>query len=258
MRPDNATIFVVGDATMNEIKPLLEKSFGAWRAPRTALPTKNVAQVERAPRGKVIIVDKPGSPQSLILGGHIAPPTGAPNNVAINAMNDIIGGQFTARVNMTLREDKGWAYGAFTFLQGARGQRPFMVYAPVQTDKTKESISEMIRELNAFKTTAPATARELERAVANNTLSLPGSFETAGDVLGSLTSSQRYGRPWDYPATLKDQYNALDLTMINNAAAEVIHPESIIWVIVGDREKIEAGVRQLNLGPVEVLKLSDL
>ena len=258
MRPDNATIFVVGDTTMTEIKPLLEKSFGAWRAPRSALPTKNVAQVARAPQGKVIIVDKPGSPQSLILGGHIAPPQGAPNEVAISAMNDIVGGQFTARVNMNLREDKGWAYGAFTFLQGARGQRPFMVYAPVQTDKTKESISELIRELNAFKTTAPATARELERAVANNTLSLPGSYETAGDVLGSLTSSARYGRPLDYPATLKDKYNALDLNAINSAAREVIHPESLIWVIVGDREKIEAGVRELNLGPIEVLKLSDL
>ena len=106
LRPDNATVFVVGDTTMAEIKPELERALGSWRAPSSPVPTKNVATVERPAQGKVIIVDKPGSPQSLILGGHVAPPTGAPNNVAISAMNDILGGQFSARVNMNLREDK--------------------------------------------------------------------------------------------------------------------------------------------------------
>jgi len=258
LRPDNATIFVVGDATMDEIKPHLERSFGNWRAQGAAAPAKNVATVERPAKGKVIIVDKPGSPQSLILAGHVAPPTGAPNNVAITAMNDIIGGQFTARVNMNLREDKGWAYGAFTFLQGARGQRPWMVYAPVQTDKTKESLAELVKELDAYKSDRPATAREIERAILNNTRSLPGSFETANSVIGSLTSSARYGRPWDYPATLTAKFNALDAGAISGAANEVIHPESLTWVIVGDQEKIEEGVRALNLGTVEVKSLSDL
>ena len=214
--------------------------------------------MERPAQGKVIIVDKPGSPQSLILGGHVAPPTGAPNNVAISAMNDILGGQFSARVNMNLREDKGWAYGAYTFLQGARGQRPYLVYAPVQTDKTKESLQELIKELNAYKTTRPATADELRRAVLNNTRSLPGSFETSGDVLGSLISSARYDRPWNYPATLKEKYEALDGAAIAAAADEVVHPESLVWLIVGDREKIEAGIRSLNLGPVEVKSTDDL
>jgi len=258
LRPDNATIFVVGDTTMADIKPELERALGAWRAPSSSIPAKNVATVDRPAKGKVIIVDKPGSPQSLILGGHVAPPTGAPNNVAISAMNDIIGGQFTARVNMNLREDKGWAYGAYTFLQGARGQRPYMVYAPVQTDKTKESLQELIKELNAYKTTQPATADELRRAVLNNTRSLPGSFETAGDVLGSLISSARYNRSWNYPATLKDKYEALDEAAIATAADEVVHPESLVWLIVGDREKIEAGIRSLNLGEVEVKDMNNL
>lgn len=257
-RPDNATIFVVGDTTMDEIKPMLERAFGDWSAPSVPAPQKNVAAVERPARGKVIIVDKPGSPQSLVLAGHVAPPTGAANNIAIEAMNDIIGGQFTARVNMNLREEKGWAYGAYTFLQGARGQRPYLVYAPVQTDKTKESIAEIVKELNAYKTTRPATAAELRRTIANNTRSLPGAYETSGDVMGSLVSSARYGRPWDYPSSLKERYEALDLTAIASAASEVVHPESLVWVIVGDREKIEAGVRELNLGPVEVVKLTDL
>ncbi|MEO1014021.1 MAG: pitrilysin family protein [Pseudomonadota bacterium] len=258
MRPSNATIFVAGDTTLEEITPLLERAFGNWRDPAGETPTKNVATVERPAKGKVIIVDKPGSPQSLVLAGHSAPPTGAENNIAINAMNDIVGGQFTARVNMNLREEKGWAYGAYTFLQGARGQRPYLVYAPVQTDKTKESIAEIVRELNAYKTTKPATEEELTRTVANNVRSLPGSFETAGSVLSSMISSARYGRPYDYPTTLKAKYDALDLDAIKAAASDVVHPESLVWVIVGDREKIEAGLRELDLGPIETVKLADL
>ncbi len=258
LRPDNATIFVVGDTSLTEITPLLERVFGNWRAPAGDVPTKNIAEVERPAKGKVIIVDKPGSPQSLILAGHVAPPSNAPNDVAITAMNDIIGGQFSARVNMNLREDKGWAYGAYTFFQGAKGQRPWMVYAPVQTDKTSQSLAELMKELNAYKSDRPATAREIERTILNNTRSLPGSFETSNAVIGSLTSSARYGRSWDYPATLTAKFNALDADEISNAANEVIHPESLIWVIVGDREKIEEGVRALNLGTVEVKSLSDL
>jgi zinc protease len=258
LRPDNATIFVTGDATMAEIRPALDRAFGDWRVSSAGAPKKNIASVEAPAKGRVIIVDKPGSPQSLILAGHVAPPTGAVNNIALLAMNDILGGQFTARINMNLREDKGWAYGAYTFFQDARGQRPYLVYAPVQTDKTKESIAELLKEIKSFKTTRPATAAELKRTVDNNTRSLPGSYETSGDVLGSLTSSLRFGRPWNYPATLKADYEALDLGDISAAAAEAVRPDSLIWVIVGDRAKIEAGVASLGLGPIEVKSMSDL
>jgi zinc protease len=257
MRPDNAVLFVVGDTTLDEMTPLLERQFGAWRAPGRELPAKAVAAVAPPQKGKVIIVDKPGSPQSLILAGVVAPPTGAPDYVAINAMNDVLGGQFTARINMNLREEKGWAYGAYTFLQDARGQRPYLVYAPVQTDKTRESITEIVREMKAFKSTAPASADEIRRAVLVNTRSLPGAFETAGAVLASLADSNRYGRPWDYPAGLKSAYESLTAKDIA-AAADAVRPDSLVWVIVGDRAKIEAGVRALNLGPVEVKSIGDL
>ncbi len=257
MRPDNATLFVVGDATLAEVKPVLEKAFGAWARPSGAPPKKNLAQASRTPP-KVIIVDKPGSPQSLILAGTLAPPTGVDNNIAILTMNDILGGEFTARVNMNLRETKGWAYGAYTFLQEARGQRPYLVYAPVQTDKTKESIAELMREMNAITGPKPATADELNRAVLRSVRSLPGAYETSGDVLGSLLSSNRFGRPWNYPATLKAKYEALSLADIASAADEIVRPDSLIWVIVGDRAKIEAGVRSLNLGPVEVKSMGEL
>lgn len=258
LRPDNATIFVAGDATMAEIKPVLERAFGDWRAPSSPLPAKNIATVERPERGRVIIVDKPGSPQTLILAGKVAPPTGAENNIALTAMNDILGGQFTARINMNLREDKHWAYGAYTFFQDARGQRPYLVYAPVQTDKTKESLAEIVREMRAFTSTRTATEPELSRTIANNVRSLPGSFETSSDVLGSLVSSNRFGRPWNYPETLKQKYEAMTLREINEAAREVVNPDQLIWVLVGDRAKIEAGVASLGLGPIETKALSDL
>lgn len=258
LQADNATIFVVGDVSMEEIKPLLEQSFGSWRDAGISTPQKNITDVTLPTTSKVIIVDKPGSPQSLILAGHLAPSTLAENNVAITAMNDILGGQFTARINMNLREDKGWAYGAYTFFRSARGQRPFMVYAPVQTDKTKESIVELLRELNDFKASRPATARELERATANNTRSLPGAFETSSDVLGSLASSARFGRPWNFPATLKDQFDALSLEDIKAATNDVIQPDSLTWVVIGDREKIEADIRALGLGEVTIMSADEL
>jgi zinc protease len=258
LRPDNATIFVTGDATMAEIKPALEKAFGDWRGPSAQIPTKNIAEVARPENGRVILVDKPGSEQTLILAGEVSPPASAPNYIALNAMNDILGGQFTARVNMNLREDKHWAYGAYTFFQDARGQRPYLVYAPVQTDKTKESIAELLKELNSYKTARPATPAELKRAIELNTRSLPGSYETSGDLLGALVSSNRFGRPWNYPATLKEQYEALSLDDIKAAAAEAVHPEGLVWIIVGDRAKIEAGVASLGLGPIEVKSMSDL
>lgn len=258
LRPDNATIFVVGDATLAEVKPLLERSFASWRAPSKPRPAKNIATVARPAKGKVIIVDKPNSPQSLILAGVVAPPTGAPNNVAINAMNDVIGGQFNARINMNLREEKSWAYGAYTFLQEARGQRPYLVYAPVQTDKTKESVAELLKELNAFITTAPAKPDEIQRVVYSNTRSLPGSFETGGALLSSLLDSARFGRSWTYPTTLKGAYESLTASEIGAAAAETVHPDSLIWVIVGDRARIEPGIRSLNIGDVVVKSASDL
>ena len=239
------------------MKPLLE-GFGEL-ARALAGRRRRTSQPSRARRkARSIIVDKPGSPQSLILAGVVAPPTGAPNAVAINAMNDVIGGQFNARINMNLREEKSWAYGAYTFLQDARGQRPYLVYAPVQTDKTRESVAELVKELKAFITTAPAKPDEIQRVVYSNTRSLPGAFETGGAVLGSLLESSSFGRAWNYPTTLKAQDQSLSAAEIGAAAAEAVHPESLIWVIVGDRARIEAGLRSLNLGPVEVKSANDL
>ena len=253
IRPSNGTLFVVGDTTMDEILPMLNETFGNWRDTRQALPQKNLAEVSLPEEGAVYIIDKPGSPQSLILAGHVAPPTGADNNIDIQTMNDVIGGSFTSRVNMNLREDKGWAYGAGTFLPDARGQRAFMVYAPVQTDRTSDSAQELVREFDAYLGTEPATPDELNKSVRNNVNSLPGQFETGGAVLNALLSNNRFGRPDNYVETLKDQYEAVNLEKVQAAAEEVIHPDRLTWLIVGDRAEIEESVRALGLGPVRIL-----
>jgi len=256
LRPDNAKIFVAGDVTMDEIKPVLEKAFGKWQAPGTPKGVKQLGVVDRADGGRVIIYDRPGSPQSMILAGHVAPPSGAENAIAIDAMNDVIGGQFTARVNMNLREDKGWAYGAFTFLQGARGQRPYIVYAPVQTDRTGDSLKEIIKELDAFTGERPASDEEVSRVVNNSIRSLPGQFETSGAVLNALLQNERYGRDARYQSTLTAEFRGLDTEQVRAAAQEVIHPGSLTWLVVGDASKIESQIREAGFENVEVLSVN--
>ncbi|MEJ8568181.1 M16 family metallopeptidase [Elongatibacter sediminis] len=253
LRPDNATLFVVGDTSLDEVLPLLDSAFGDWKAPRSDLPRKHISDVELPAGPRLLVVDKPGSPQSLILAAHVAPPTGVDNNITIETMNDIIGGVYSARVNQNLRVDKGWSYGASTFLPDARGQRPFMVYAPVQTDRTGDSIRELVGEFERFQASEPAGREELTRVVRNNVYSLPGQYETNGAVLNALLANDRFGRPDDYVATLAGQYQAQSLEKVQGAAENVLHPERLTWVVVGDREQIMEQLRNLDLAPVEVM-----
>ena len=250
-RPNNATLIVVGDTTLAEIEPQLERVFKSWQS--GPVPEKQVGQVDHHPRSRVYLMDRPGSQQSLIFAGHVAPPTNNPDEIALITMNRIIGGSFTSRINMNLREEKHWSYGARTLLFGARGQRPFIVYAPVQTDKTKESAAEIDRELREYRGDRPATAEELDRAQKAQTLSLPGRWETSGAVGGSIAEIVRYGLAEDYYRTFPDKVRALDIPAIQASAKDVIRPDQLVWVIVGDLSKIEEGVRGLNLGEVKRL-----
>jgi zinc protease len=188
----------------------------------------------------------------LILAGHLAPGLGTDRDVAIDAMNGVIGATFTARINMNLREDKGWSYGARTQLPNARGMRPFVVNAPVQTDRTGDSLAELIKELQALRTTKPITEAEMNRVIAGLTRGLPGSFETSGAVLGSLVTSARYGRPLDYASTLIGRYQALRLADLQSAANDIVHPESLVWIVVGDLSRIRDQVTALNIAPIEI------
>jgi predicted Zn-dependent peptidase len=253
IRPDNVRILVAGDTTLAEITRQLDAVFGDWAAPATAKGVKSIPEVAAQASPRVFLIDKPGAQQSLILAGLLAPPTTVANNLEINTMNGAFGGSFTSRLNMNLREDKHWAYGAFSFMQEALGQRPYLLYAPVQTDKTAESAAEMKREVDELVGKHPLEAAEIAKIKANDVRSLPGGYETAGAVLGALNENALYGRPDDYVATLKQRTEAQSDDAVRAAATQIVHPDQLTWVIVGDLSRIEAGVRALNLGPVQVL-----
>ena len=252
LRPDNATIFVAGDTTLDEITPMLERALDGWRAPDTVAPTKNITDVALPAEPRMILIDIPNSPQSYILAGHVAPGLGSDRDLAIEAMNEVLGGAFTSRVNMNLREDKGWSYGARTLFQNARAQRPFMVRAPVQADRTGDSLVELMNELEAIQNSSPITEDEMSRTISGATRGLPGRFQTSSAVLNSLITSARYGRPLDYAASLTERYERLRLEDLQSAAGEIVQPNSLTWVVVGDLAQIRDQVEALNLAPVEV------
>lgn len=250
-RPNNATMIVVGDTSMAEIKPKLERLFRNWE-PGT-IPTKNIADVSQRDAEQVYIIDRPGSEQSIIFAGNLAPAVGDGNEIAVETMNEIIGGSFTSRINMNLREDKAWAYGAFTMLLDTKAQRPFIAYAPVQTDKTMESMAEIKRELTEYLGDNPATEEEIDKVKSNNTLSLPGRWETAAAVLRDIGEIVTYDLPDDYWDTYADKVRNVSGEQIAEAAAAVIKPDNLIWVVVGDREKIESRIRELEFGEITLL-----
>lgn len=253
LRPDNATLFVVGDTSMKEVLPLLERAFGNWKVRGRKPLAKNINEVSLASESRVFLIDKPGSPQSLILAGHLAPPTGAANNIAIEAMNAIVGGTYSARVNQSLRVQKQWSYGAFTFLSDARGQRPWMVYAPVQTDRTADAVRELVDLLGQFQDNSAATAEELNRVVRNSVFSLPGQYETNAAVLDVMLANKRFSRPDDYVNSLPGQFQSLSLEQVQTTADEVLYPQALTWVIVGDAAVIKESLQKLNLAPVQNL-----
>jgi zinc protease len=250
-KPNEATLIVVGDTTLSELTPKLERLFDGWKAGQT--PKKNIGAVEYRPKPVVYILDRPGALQSVILAGEIAPPKNNPDEIALETMNNILGGNFGARINMNLREDKHWSYGASSLFFDARGQRPFIVFAPVQTDKTKESLAEIEKEFRGILGAKPPTAEELAKVQANETLSLPGSRETMNEVGSSIEELVEYGLPDDYYDKYAGRVRALTLSDMETAAKRVVRPDNLVWVVVGDRAKIEAGVRELNLGELKFL-----
>ncbi|HET7591870.1 MAG TPA: pitrilysin family protein [Rhodanobacteraceae bacterium] len=253
IRPDNMKILVAGDTTLDAIIPQLDKVFGDWKAPASPVPAKNLAKVEYPAKSSVYLVDRPGAQQSVIIAGLVAPSTKAPNNLEIGTMNGAFGGTFTSRLNMNLREGKHWAYGAFSFSPSAIGQRPFLMYAPVQTDKTAPSAEEVLKEARAVVGDKPLTDKEIQKIKDNDIRKMPGQYETAQAVLNAMEGIVKYDRPDDYVQTLKGRIEAQQDGEVNAAAKEVIHPARLTWVIVGDLSKIEKPVRALDLGEVHVI-----
>ncbi len=253
IRPDNMRLVVVGDTTREAIAPLLEKHLGGWKAPTAARGAKSVPEVALPSAPRVFLIDRPEAQQAFILAGHVIPSSKSPQMLEIESAVSVIGGMFSSRLNMNLREDKNWSYGAYAFSSGAQNQRPMLVFAPVQTDRAVDSLEELRREFDDYVSTRPATADEVAKVIANDVRGLPGSFETAAAVRGAITGILLYDRPDDYVRALKARTEAQTVDGINAAARAVIKPSAMTWVVVGDLSKIEQGIRGLGLGEVQVL-----
>ena len=249
--PNNATLAVVGDITVDALKIKLEKSFAGWKA--KTVQQKNISEVALPSQPVVYIIDKPGALQSIIFAAEISPSAKDPDYEPIQMMNKILGGEFTARINMNLREDKHWSYGAFSINIDAKGPSFFTCFAPVQTDKTKESVIELQKELTQYVNDKPATEVEFNKVRGNSILQLPGSWETNEAVLGSLQDAVKYDRGIPYLNNYATMLQQLQLEKIRSAAKKVIKLASLTWVIVGDREKIEKGIQELNIGPIKFI-----
>ncbi len=253
IRPDTAEIFVVSDAPLEQIQPLLDARFGNWTAVGTK-GVKNLAAPVSPANPRIVLIDRPGSPQSLIYGGQLLGFDGTRDTLDIATANEILGGDFLSRINMDLRETKGWAYGAGGGINRMLGRVPYLVRAPVQADKTGPSIAAIQEQMNLFLTSKGITADELDRTITGNIRELPGSFASAGSVLGAMMSNAAYGRPDDYYEHLAARYRAFTAAQLDQAARDTIDPSKFVWVVVGDAAKVKPQLDALGL-PVETMEV---
>jgi zinc protease len=248
LRPEAATLFVVGDTSMAEILPLLEAHFGGWKSHAPLAPPAMAAAVPKPQPERIVFIDRPGAPQSLIVAGAVSPLTGRDNTLALTLANDVFGGGVTSRLNQELRETRNWSYGAASGFSATAQAMPFQISAPVQSDRTGDSIAAIRDLLRAFRTTEPPTQDEIDRARAGFIRALPGDFETGGALLGSLERNLALTRPDDHLATLPARLGALSQDDV--ARAPVPAPEQLVWVVVGDRASVLPQLRALGL-PIE-------
>ena len=251
LRPDKAKIFVVGDTDLKTIMPLLEKSFGSWRASGAA-PTKDFSSAMPQSKGRIVMIDRPGTPQSLIFAGVLTPNKGTDDLIALDQANDVLGGSFLSRLNMDLRETKHWSYGVSGMVYNVKHTMPYMIYAPVQGDQTGPSIAALRGNVESFIGGKGVTPEELKRTIAGSINELPGRFESGSAVLSAMESNDVYGRPDNYYSTLPTRLRALTAAELDAAAKAAIDPAKITWVVIGDYTKVKPQLDTLGL-PVEVL-----
>ena len=252
-KPNNSTLIVVGDTTLAEIKPKLEKLFAEWTA--GVIPTKNLKTVPRPAKPAIYLVDKPGALHSVVIAGTVVEPPNSKDEIALETMNNIFGGTFGARLNMNLREDKHWSYGAGSILYGATAQRPFLAYASVQGDKTADSITEILGEMRGMLGERPIRPEELEKTTQQQIFELPGSHETMNSIGGLFSDLLQAKLPLDFFDRYVSQVSALTIGDLEGAAKTIIDPQETVWMVVADRSLVEADLRKLGIGeiiPVEM------
>ena len=254
LRPDNLEIFVVSDRPLAEIQAQLDRHFGQWQAPAAPKGVKQFSAPPARPTSpRIVLIDRPQSPQSVIVAGQITPVDPRSDITALQSANDVIGGNFLARINMDLRETKGWSYGVRGSVAVNERVVPYILSAPVQADRTGDSIAALATNYRDFLTVKGTTDEELARIIANNIQQLPGRFETSSAVLQGMITNDLLGRPDNYYETLAPLYRAQTRATLDQAFRGAIAPEGFVWVVVGDASKIRPQLEKLKM-PIEVIQ----
>ncbi len=252
LRPEKARIVVVGDTTLAEVTALLDKAFGNWTVSSSGAGTKSFGAAIPKAKKRIILVDRPKSPQSVILAGQVLDAKGSDDLVTLLAANEVYGGNFLSRINMNLRETKGWSYGVRSGVNLNAESVPFIITAPVQSDRTGDSMKELIADLTGYLGSKGTTEEELVRTVNGNVRRLPGSFETTNAVFGGVTTILNFNRPDDYYEQLPAKYAAMKTSDIDAAGRAKLNADKLLWVVVGDASVVKAQLEALGM-PVEVV-----
>ncbi|HEY0458256.1 MAG TPA: pitrilysin family protein [Pyrinomonadaceae bacterium] len=243
-RPNNATLIVVGNTDAKTLLPKLETAFANWKT--SDVPKLDIPSAATFDKPGIYVVDKPGAAQSVISIGQVGVSRDNPDYFPLQVMNSILGGQFSARINMNLREDKGYTYGARSGFTYRRGAGPFEASADVQTAVTKESVQEFMKELNGIRGAIPVTPAELEYNKQSIIRRYPQGFETVGQVSGQLSNLVVYGLPDSYFNDYIGRVNAVTVDDVNRVANKYLTPDKMAILIVGDRKAIESRLREIE------------
>jgi zinc protease len=246
--PSDAALVITGNTKLAELKPLLEERFGEWKGGEA--PAENLGTPEPSD-AKVILVDRPGAPQTTLVVFSLGPARSTPDYPQLEVMNAALGGLFSSRINMNLREEHGYTYGAGSFFSYRVAPGPFVVYSDVRTDATAPATAEIFKELRRMRDTE-MTPEELKSAKDSIAQSLPGRFEHAAETVGTFSEIYIYNLPLDYFSLLPRQIYAVTPELAQEAAKKYIQPDKMIVLAVGDQAKIEPGLKELNLGKMEI------
>lgn len=250
-RPNNSTLIVVGDVTSATLLPKLEKAFAKWE--RAEVPNTSVTAPQARDKATIYLVDRPGAAQSVISIGQVGVERTTPDYFPLLVLNTMLGGQFVSRVNLNLREDKGYTYGARTSFDYRRGAGPFAASAGVQTAVTKEAVQEFMKELRGVRGEIPVTAQELEYNKQAIIRGFPRSFETPDQIATRLAQVALYGLPDEYYNSYIERVKAVSLDDVKRVANKYLEPSRMAILVVGDRKQIEPGLRAMDGATVTIL-----
>ena len=246
--PGNVTVIAAGDGTHDSLAALVEQAFGDWTSASRAPSDDHALEEPAAPAARLAVLHKAGAAQSELRIGHMSVARNHPDYLKLLVLNMVLGGQFVSRINMNLREDKGYTYGARTAFEARRGPGPFLLQASVQSEATADAIRESLGEIAAIRGQRPVTREELETGRAALTRGYPRNFETAEHVARAAAQMALHDLPDDYYTTFVPRVLAIDEASVTRAAAGHLDPSRLLTVIVGDRDRIGPALTPLELG----------